>query len=104
MLDENAKEQAIRTSSMPFVVPHLALMPDAHLVKGAPTTTGRWTSARTSSYLDDLSELAEQAGGRPGPSNAKHWMLELGSLGSGNHFIEVTADESDAVWLFLHSG
>ena len=26
------------------------------------------------------------------------------SLGSGNHFIEVTADEHDRVWLFLHSG
>src|SRR5205807_1748237 len=29
---------------------------------------------------------------------------QLGSLGSGNHFIEVTVDESDRVWLFLHSG
>jgi len=24
--------------------------------------------------------------------------------GSGNHFIEVTVDESDRAWLFLHSG
>jgi tRNA-splicing ligase RtcB len=32
------------------------------------------------------------------------WDLQLGSLGSGNHFIEVCADETDAVWLFLHSG
>ena len=30
--------------------------------------------------------------------------MQLGSLGSGNHFIEVTADEQDRVWLFLHSG
>jgi len=28
----------------------------------------------------------------------------LGSLGSGNHFIEVSLDEDDRVWLFLHSG
>lgn len=28
----------------------------------------------------------------------------LGTLGSGNHFIEVCLDESDAVWLMLHSG
>ena len=26
------------------------------------------------------------------------------SLGSGNHFIEVSVDETDGVWLFLHSG
>ena len=28
----------------------------------------------------------------------------LGTLGSGNHFIEVCLDESDNVWLMLHSG
>jgi len=27
-----------------------------------------------------------------------------GSLGSGNHFIEVTVDELDRIWLSLHSG
>jgi tRNA-splicing ligase RtcB len=32
------------------------------------------------------------------------WRLQLGSLGSGNHFIEVSLDEEDNVWLFLHSG
>jgi tRNA-splicing ligase RtcB len=35
---------------------------------------------------------------------APNWRLQLGSLGSGNHFIEVSVDESDHVWLFLHSG
>ena len=28
----------------------------------------------------------------------------LGTLGTGNHFIEVCLDESDNVWLMLHSG
>ena len=28
----------------------------------------------------------------------------LGTLGSGNHFIEVCLDEQDAVWFMLHSG
>jgi tRNA-splicing ligase RtcB len=32
------------------------------------------------------------------------WRLQLGTLGSGNHFIEVSLDEEDRVWLFLHSG
>ena len=35
---------------------------------------------------------------------APNWTLQLGSLGSGNHFVEVCADETDTVWLFLHSG
>ena len=29
---------------------------------------------------------------------------QLGSLGSGNHFLEVCLDGSDSVWLVLHSG
>jgi len=28
----------------------------------------------------------------------------LGTLGTGNHFIEICLDESDAVWFMLHSG
>ena len=35
---------------------------------------------------------------------APNWRLQLGSLGSGNHFIEVSLDEEGRVWLFLHSG
>jgi len=29
---------------------------------------------------------------------------QMGSLGSGNHFVEVCVDESDGVWVVLHSG
>ena len=29
---------------------------------------------------------------------------QLGSLGTGNHFIEICLDENDAVWVMLHSG
>ena len=35
ILEENTREQAETTASMPFIYPHLALMPDAHLGKGA---------------------------------------------------------------------
>ena len=31
-------------------------------------------------------------------------MNQLGTLGSGNHFIEVCLDENGAVWVMLHSG
>ncbi|CEL93553.1 unnamed protein product [Vitrella brassicaformis CCMP3155] len=30
--------------------------------------------------------------------------LQLGTLGGGNHFIELVYDESDNVWMLLHSG
>lgn len=32
------------------------------------------------------------------------WMNQMGTLGGGNHFIEVCLDESDQVWVMLHSG
>ena len=35
ILDEKTRAQAIATSTLPFIYPHLALMPDAHLGKGA---------------------------------------------------------------------
>lgn len=30
--------------------------------------------------------------------------LSLGTLGNGNHFIELTTDDEDAIWITLHSG
>jgi len=32
------------------------------------------------------------------------WVRQLGTLGGGNHFIEVCLDESQSVWVMLHSG
>ena len=40
---------------------------------------------------------------RPHLDKANH-VHHLGTLGSGNHFIEVCLDEADAVWFLLHSG
>ena len=34
----------------------------------------------------------------------RDWREQLGTLGSGNHFIEVVLDETGDVWAFLHSG
>jgi tRNA-splicing ligase RtcB len=33
-----------------------------------------------------------------------NWAHQMGTLGGGNHFIEVCIDESDRVWVMLHSG
>ena len=53
--------------------------------------------------------LAEMLRKHPGiaPSRkqgADIWILQLGTLGGGNHFIELCQDEAGAVWVMLHSG
>jgi len=34
----------------------------------------------------------------------RDWASQLGTLGSGNHFIELSLDQNDALWVVLHSG
>jgi tRNA-splicing ligase RtcB (3'-phosphate/5'-hydroxy nucleic acid ligase) len=160
ILEGSTRNQAVTASGMPFIYPHLALMPDAHLGKGAtvgsviptlgaiipaavgvdigcgmtavrtqyvaddlpmhdrgrlrvaieqaiPLSAGKYntavTRAHTEARIADLESRAGSAGVDPA-GYAAGWRLQLGTLGSGNHFIEVSLDESERVWLFLHSG
>jgi tRNA-splicing ligase RtcB (3'-phosphate/5'-hydroxy nucleic acid ligase) len=159
ILEPETRAQVQMTSEMPFIFPHIALMPDAHLGKGCavgavlptrgaimpaavgvdigcgmiavksqlhasdlpddrrqlreaieaavPLSAGRYNTEisreHTRTRIDELSEAASNANVEPA-SYASNWKLQLGTLGSGNHFIEVSLDEEDAVWLFLHSG
>ncbi|MFI7587509.1 RtcB family protein [Spongisporangium articulatum] len=160
ILEEKTRAQAEQAAAMPFIHPHLALMPDAHLGKGAtvgsviptlgaiipaavgvdigcgmvavrtqwsvgqvlavgslsalregieaavPLSAGRYNRELTTTARARTDALADQAAslGFDPAQYAGNWRLQLGTLGSGNHFIEVTADETDRVWLFLHSG
>ncbi|MBS1696527.1 MAG: RtcB family protein [Actinobacteria bacterium] len=160
-VDELTIRQARETASMPFVHPHVALMPDAHYGKGSsvgtviptigaviPAAVGvdigcGMQAARTvytaSDFADRgaLSELRasleslipmspgnynatltrfdfsarriaglESQAGEAGVdlSHSPKWREQLGSLGGGNHFLELCLDEQDRVWMFLHSG
>lgn len=159
LIDEKTIDQARTSSHMPFIYPHLALMPDAHLGLGAtvgsviptlgaimpaavgvdigcgmiavktqftrsdlagrdlaalreqieravPLSAGhdnRRVVVTAEPRIADLEDLAAKAEFDPA-TYAGHWRLQLGSLGSGNHFIEISVDETDRVWMFLHSG
>ncbi len=144
--------QAERTSRLPIVTGHVALMPDAHLGLGAtigsvvptdgaviPACVGvdlgcGMTAVRTdltaSDLPDDLRPLLSQVekvipagvgqGHRHRPSD--EWLdsnrprtkldsrletkaySQMGTLGSGNHFAEISLDDGDRVWLVIHSG
>lgn len=159
VLDEKTRDQAVLASTMPFIHPYLALMPDAHLGMGAtvgsviptleavmpaavgvdigcgmiavqsqfnakdieglkrrklrqcieavvPMSAGKNNKKLTDSArarVHELKDLADDAHFTP-ENYAANWTLQLGTLGSGNHFIEASFDENDDVWLFLHSG
>jgi tRNA-splicing ligase RtcB (3'-phosphate/5'-hydroxy nucleic acid ligase) len=62
--------------------------------------TGDWRF--TAARIRELEELADA--GDVDLSHSPKWRRQLGSLGGGNHFIELCLDEADRVWLFLHSG
>lgn len=159
ILEPNTHKQAETLAEMPFIFPHVALMPDAHLGLGAtvgsviptrkaiipaavgvdigcgmiavqtqfyakdleglqlralregieaviPLSVGKNNSTITDSasvFIAELESSAQVSGFDP-DSFSPTWREQLGSLGSGNHFIEVSLDEDDRVWLFLHSG
>jgi len=162
ILEDQTRHQAVQTATMPFIHPHIALMPDAHLGKGStvgsviptlgaimpaavgvdigcgmiavktqfnqndfrwsdrplnklresienaiPTSAGKYNTDLTSTALsrtDILHHKAIESAEFDPEEYSANWRLQLGTLGGGNHFIEITVDEDDQVWLFLHSG
>ena len=155
ILDERTRSQAHKTASMPFIYPHVALMPDAHLGKGSmvgsviatkdaviPATVGvdigcgmmavktPFKSGILDGKLKDLRLAIEEAiptgfsQYKESVDESSYWngwkgfdelhigvhdrkakaMKQLGTLGGGNHFIEVCLDTDNFIWLMLHSG
>ena len=162
-LDATTRQQAERTSRLPIVAGHVALMADAHLGLGAtvgsvvptdgaiiPACVGvdigcGMAAVRTDLVAGDLPddltpmlsavERAIPAGmgrGHTGrhadtraerrskaaaawlrdhrsrteldPKQARRALDQLGTLGSGNHYVELCLDEDETVWVVLHSG
>ena len=166
-LEDGARAQLFKVAQMPFVGPHVAVMPDVH--KGIGATVGSviatvgavipaavgvdigcgMMAARTSLVASQLPDSLREVrraieravpvgrtdkGGRndrgawqtpPDVVNttwkaldsryqaivSKHRKLDrgatyqqLGTLGTGNHFIELCLDEEQRVWVMLHSG
>jgi tRNA-splicing ligase RtcB len=71
-----------------------------------PMSAGHSNSRPQPSAEPRIAELKKMAEGRDLNRlfGTRSWELELGSLGGGNHFIEVCVDETDRLWLTLHSG
>jgi tRNA-splicing ligase RtcB len=68
-----------------------------------PLGAGHYNRGLTDSARKRLHILKDQAF-RDYSKMDDEWERQLGSLGSGNHFIEICLDENDQVWVVLHSG
>jgi tRNA-splicing ligase RtcB (3'-phosphate/5'-hydroxy nucleic acid ligase) len=71
-----------------------------------PMSAGRNNPRLTETAIgrvEALERLAAETRATPNQYD-KHWKLALGTLGGGNHFIELAEDGDGAVWLTLHSG
>jgi tRNA-splicing ligase RtcB len=69
-----------------------------------PMSAGRFNSGLTPSAKERIAELRALPISRNPSEFHKNWQGSLGTLGGGNHFIELCLDEHDTVWLTLHSG
>jgi tRNA-splicing ligase RtcB (3'-phosphate/5'-hydroxy nucleic acid ligase) len=67
-----------------------------------PLGAGAFNKKLTPSAQKRVAQL--KASGKDYQGVDRRWTEALGSLGSGNHFIEICLDESDQVWIVLHSG
>jgi tRNA-splicing ligase RtcB (3'-phosphate/5'-hydroxy nucleic acid ligase) len=60
-------------------------------------------SPSASERIRTLEQLAGETRATPDQYD-RNWRMALGTLGGGNHFIELAEDGDGAVWLTLHSG
>ena len=69
--------------------------------KGGWKVTPRAVDSAWKNRLEDRFNAITDKHKKVGQSNS---LNHLGTLGGGNHFIEVCLDEEDRVWVMLHSG
>ncbi len=84
-----------------------AAVPHGRTDHGGRNDIGAWREVpeRTREQWASLERGYKQIVAKhPRVSRNAHPTAHLGTLGTGNHFIEVCLDESDRVWLMLHSG
>jgi tRNA-splicing ligase RtcB (3'-phosphate/5'-hydroxy nucleic acid ligase) len=78
----------------------------AGIERRIPMSAGKNNSRLTTTAAErvkTLEQLARETGATPDQYD-RNWKLALGTLGGGNHFIELAEDDDGAVWLTLHSG
>lgn len=74
------------------------------ITRSIPMSAGKFNNSITESAQIRIDSLKRLAGDIDYNKFSKNWEVSLGTLGGGNHFIEICTDESDTIWVTLHSG
>ena len=87
-------------SNIERAVPHGTVTTKGRALRGSWVVTPGSVVSRWGGLAERLRAITEKH-----PSlGEKNAMRQLGTLGGGNHFIEICLDTQDAVWVMLHSG
>ncbi len=87
-------------SAIERAVPHGRVAQRGKRDPGAWDTPPDEADAAWATLVDGFDEITEIEPRLKNTNNRKH----LGTLGTGNHFIEICLDEKQSVWIMLHSG
>ncbi len=87
-------------SAIEAAVPHGRTMTRGRRDKGSWENPPAVVDAMWAALRPGFERITEKYPRLKNTNNYKH----LGTLGTGNHFIEVCLDETDQVWFMLHSG
>lgn len=88
-------------SEIEQAVPHGFVTTPGRANKGAWEVAPNSAISRWSALKADYDLLVAD---HPKIDHQKSPLMQLGSLGGGNHFVEICLDESNRVWVMLHSG
>ncbi len=83
-----------------------AVVPHGRTDNGGKNDRGGWgeLTAEGTRRWNDLYPRYTSIVAKHPKAQAFNTANHLGTLGTGNHFIEICLDENDAVWVMLHSG
>ncbi len=106
-----AVQTTLKAKDLPYTLAGLRSDLERAIPVGGPGVTGSWSEAGRYGPPASVSNRWRTLSDRWKVIAEKYPVLEkgatveqLGTLGTGNHFIEVCLDEDQSVWVMLHSG
>lgn len=111
-----AVKTSLTADDLPDNLKPLRMELEAAIPHGGPGKKGSWGDTRYSSWEHRPVEISKKSNAfaktfsdirkhnQIAEADKNNASTQLGTLGTGNHFVEVCLDEKNNVWIMLHSG